>query len=132
MFSIVANVEKYPEFLPWCIGARVRNRKQRNGRQIEEADLMVGFKGLTQTYTSEVTLDSDALTIDAVQLRGPFHHLVNQWRFPCGRRRRNRGRVLDRFRFQESAAAPLINRWYGEAVEPDGRVLSRRARQCSG
>jgi coenzyme Q-binding protein COQ10 len=131
LFSIVANVEKYPEFLPWCVGARVRSRKQRAGRQIEEADLMVGFKGLTQTYTSEVTLDSGALTIDAIQLRGPFHHLINQWRFRPAEDGGTEIEFAIDFDFKNPVLRALINRLFGEAVQRMVSAFEARAAALS-
>lgn len=132
LFSIVANIEKYPEFLPWCVGARVKSRKQRAGRQVEEADLMVGFKGLRQTYTSEVTLDPGDRTIDAVQLSGPFHHLINHWHFrpaPDG------GTEVDfaiDFDFRNPLLRALIHRLFGEAVERMVSAFEARAAALSG
>ena len=127
MFSIVANVEKYPEFLPWCVGARVIRREKRAAMQIEQADLMVGFKGITQIYTSEVTLDPADLTIDVVQLRGPFRHLVNHWRFE---RAADGGTEIDfmiDFDFRNPLLRTLINRLFGDAVRRMVSAFEARA-----
>jgi coenzyme Q-binding protein COQ10 len=77
MFDLVADVERYPEFLPWCVGARVRSRDE---RQLI-ADLIIGFKGIRQSFTSRVALDRSAMKIDVVYQDGPFKYLKNNWKF---------------------------------------------------
>ncbi len=76
MFDLVADVERYPEFLPWCVGLRVRER----GDNVILADLMVGFKMLREKFTSRVTLQRPS-RIDVVYIEGPFRHLENHWTF---------------------------------------------------
>ena len=76
MFALVADIERYPEFLPWCAGARIR---QRQG-QIVVADLRVRFGMLRETFTSRVTLEEPE-RIDAAYLHGPFRHMATHWRF---------------------------------------------------
>ena len=77
MYQVVAEVENYPRFLPWVLGLRV---KTRTPRQVI-AEMLVGYKGLRERYTSRVTLTPDAYRIDVEQVEGPFHHLVNHWQF---------------------------------------------------
>jgi len=76
LFDLVADIEAYPEFLPWCVGARVLKREG----NVVTADLMVGFKMFRETFTSEVTLDRPR-TIDVRYVRGPMRHLTNRWGF---------------------------------------------------
>lgn len=76
MFDMVADVERYPEFLPWCIGCRI---VKRNGNAFT-ADLMVGYKVLREKFTSKVEL-SEPGQIDVTYITGPMKHLYNQWRF---------------------------------------------------
>jgi coenzyme Q-binding protein COQ10 len=82
MYAVVADVEKYPEFLPWVLALRIVSR-QPTGMT---AEMVVGYSGLRERYTSEVTLDPAAWQIDAVQvpngrIGGPFRRLENHWRF---------------------------------------------------
>lgn len=77
MFSLVAEVERYPEFLPWCVGARVRSRSE----QVVQADLIIGFKMFRERFTSIVSLDRPNLRIDVRYADGPFKHLANHWQF---------------------------------------------------
>ena len=81
MFALVADVEKYPEFLPLCEGLSVRSRKEREGRTVLVADMTVGYKAIRETFTSQVHLKPDELAIDVKYLDGPFRYLTNEWRF---------------------------------------------------
>ena len=81
MFALVADVERYPEFLPLCEALTVRSRKQREGREILVADMTVGYKATRETFASQVHLKPDERTIDVKYLDGPFKYLSNIWRF---------------------------------------------------
>ena len=77
MYAVVSDVENYPEFLPWVVGLRVLSRR-RDGLT---AEMAVGYQALRERYTSRVTLDPAARTVDVVQTKGPFQVLENHWRF---------------------------------------------------
>jgi coenzyme Q-binding protein COQ10 len=77
MYRVVADVEKYPEFLPWVVALRVLSR---DGDTLV-AEMAVGYGGLRERYTSEVKLDPEARRIDVVQKDGPFKTLENHWLF---------------------------------------------------
>jgi coenzyme Q-binding protein COQ10 len=82
MFDLVADVEKYPLFLPLCTGLRVRSRaRDAQGRDVLTADMSVGYKAIRETFTSRVTLDRAALEIHVVYIDGPFSRLDNRWSF---------------------------------------------------
>jgi coenzyme Q-binding protein COQ10 len=81
MFAVVADVEKYPQFLPWVVALRVLSRERIRERQVVIAQMAVGFGALREKYTSRVILDPDARTIDVAQTDGPFKQLENHWRF---------------------------------------------------
>jgi coenzyme Q-binding protein COQ10 len=81
MFSVVADVERYPEFLPWVVALRVKSHEMEGGREILLAEMAVGYRALRERYTSRVTLDQDARRIDVVAIDGPFHRLENHWLF---------------------------------------------------
>lgn len=81
MFDLVADIEKYPEFLPMCQGLTVRSRKERDSRTILVADMTVGYKAIRETFTSQVLLDPDKDVIDVKYLDGPFKYLTNIWHF---------------------------------------------------
>lgn len=81
MFSIVADVERYPEFVPWCAGLRVLAREQAPFGEVMRAETLIGFRTLRERYTSRVELDPHARRIDVTQTEGPFRQLENHWRF---------------------------------------------------
>lgn len=81
MFSLVADVKSYPEFLPWVSDASVFNVKDNTF----DAQLVVGSHPMQQKYTSRVTADPLSRTISAHYIEGPFKHLHNKWTFtPVG------------------------------------------------
>jgi coenzyme Q-binding protein COQ10 len=81
MYGIVADVERYPEFVPWCAGLRVESREKSENGEILIAETIVGFKSLRERYTSRVTLNPAARTVDVLQTKGVFRHLENHWKF---------------------------------------------------
>jgi coenzyme Q-binding protein COQ10 len=82
MFDLVADVEKYPQFLPLCEGLRVRSRSPgEGGEETLIADMTVGYKAIRETFTSKVTLRPAKLEIAVAYLDGPFRHLDNLWSF---------------------------------------------------
>ncbi len=82
MFDLVADVEKYPEFVPLCQSTSLRGRKELDdGKAIIVADMTVAYKVVRESFTSKAELDLPALEIRVSYLDGPFHHLDNRWRF---------------------------------------------------
>jgi coenzyme Q-binding protein COQ10 len=81
MYAVVADVERYPEFLPWVVALRIKSRAVEGQKEILLAEMAVGFRALRERYTSRVTLDPSARSIDVVAIEGPFHRLENHWRF---------------------------------------------------
>ncbi len=82
MFALVADVERYPEFVPLCSALKVRQRTPKaDGKEVVVADMTVSFKLVRETFTSKVTLDRPNLNIFVEYLRGPFSHMENRWTF---------------------------------------------------
>lgn len=81
MFRVVADVEQYPQFLPWVVALRVLSREHVKNRDILSAEMAVGYGALREKYTSRVVLDPSAYSIDVAQTSGPFKLLENHWRF---------------------------------------------------
>ncbi len=85
MFALVADVERYPEFVPMCESLSVKSRREREGREMLIAEMGVGYKAIRQRFTSQVLLNPEKLRIDVQYLDGPFRRLENNWRFePTG------------------------------------------------
>ncbi len=82
MFDLVADVERYPQFLPLCKALKVRRRiEEPEGVQIVVADMTVSFKLVEERFTSRVTLDRTNLQILVEYLEGPFSRMENRWEF---------------------------------------------------
>ena len=77
LFALVADVRRYPEFLPWCLASRIRSETEE--RMV--ADLIIGFQMFKERFTSFVDLDRDALEIHVEYAEGPFKYLKNEWKF---------------------------------------------------
>ena len=81
MYDLVADVERYPEFLPLCEALTVRSRKERDGKELLVADMTVGYKAIRETFTTQVLLNRAERAIDVKYIDGPFRYLDNRWRF---------------------------------------------------
>ncbi|MGC2781999.1 MAG: type II toxin-antitoxin system RatA family toxin [Bradyrhizobium sp.] len=82
MFNLVADVERYPEFVPLCQSLAVRQRSQKpDGTEMIVADMTVSFKLVKETFTSRVTLDRAGRKILVEYVNGPFSSLENRWGF---------------------------------------------------
>jgi coenzyme Q-binding protein COQ10 len=117
MYRVVADVEKYPKFLPWVSALEIVAREHVKGRDVLKARMTVGFRSFRESYTSRVNLDPAGRTIDVVQTEGPFRVLENHWRFtPEGE-----GCRID-FSIEFELRNPILNAVAGAAF---GRVLLR-------
>ncbi len=82
MFDLVADVERYPEFVPLCGALKIRQRTPKpDGTEVIVADMTVSFKLVRETFRSRVTLDRPNLKILVEYLHGPFSHMQNRWTF---------------------------------------------------
>jgi len=81
LFDLVSDIESYPEFLPWCIGVRIKERGTAGENKTVVADVLISYKMFREKFRSRVELDPVALTINVEYLSGPFKHLNNYWRF---------------------------------------------------
>ena len=117
MYAIVSDVEKYPEFLPWVTGLKITRRVSEH---VVDAEMRVGFAGLNERYTSRVTLDPGAHTVDVVKVAGgPFRILDTHWEFTP------RGDVCNvEFSIVFEFRSPLLNMVAGAAFE---RVMVKMA-----
>ncbi|WP_376091078.1 type II toxin-antitoxin system RatA family toxin [Roseomonas sp. CCTCC AB2023176] len=126
MFDLVADVRRYPEFLPWCVAARVISRSETE----LIADLTIGFKMFRETFRSRVTLERpDHLHVE--YLNGPFRYLNNHWRFhpvPGG----TEVDFFVDFEFRSKLLQTVIGTVFNEAVRLMVRAFERRAAALYG
>lgn len=81
MFDLVADVERYPEFLPLCEGLTLRSREEQDGRTVLVASMIAGYKAIREAFTTRVTLLPGQNKVLVEYLDGPFRHLENRWVF---------------------------------------------------
>ena len=82
MFDLVADVERYPEFVPLCTSLRVKSRRtDAQGRETLVADMSVGYKMIREKFTSRVLLDKKRHRVVVEYINGPFSHMENIWTF---------------------------------------------------
>ncbi|WP_172295269.1 type II toxin-antitoxin system RatA family toxin [Pseudoruegeria sp. HB172150] len=81
MYDLVADVEKYPEFLPWCAAARVNKLVDTDYGRLMEADLVISFKVFREKFGSRVELHDEELKIVTEYIDGPFKYLKSVWNF---------------------------------------------------
>jgi coenzyme Q-binding protein COQ10 len=81
MYAVVADIERYPEFLPWCEKLVVKERKAQDGIEFVTAEMFIAYPPLRERYVSRVRLDPERRTIEAAHVEGPFQRLDTRWRF---------------------------------------------------
>jgi coenzyme Q-binding protein COQ10 len=120
MFELVAGIERYPEFLPWCGGARIRRRDTIDGKEVLLADLIVSYKLFRERFTSRVTLDRAARLIDVAYVEGPFNHLHNKWQFEPLEDGSTRIHFFIDFEFRSRMLQKMMNAVFAKAF---GRMM---------
>jgi coenzyme Q-binding protein COQ10 len=126
LFALVADIERYPEFLPWCRGARIRERQP----HLVVADLIIGFRMFRERFTSRVTLDSPR-KIDVTYAEGPFRYLNNHWIFEKVPEGCRIDFFVD-FEFKSRLMQRVIEVLFGEAVRRMVGAFEKRARDLYG
>jgi coenzyme Q-binding protein COQ10 len=129
IFELVGDVGSYPEFLPWCTGARIREREKTSTGETMIADLMIGFKMVRERFTSRVTLDRPSLRIDVDYLQGPFKTLKNHWTFSATPRGQCQIDFYLEFEFSSVLLQKLIGVLFHEAVRRMVAAFESRAHQ---
>ena len=81
LIEFVLDIEKYPEFIPFCLGSKVYERKEEADKILIIADLTIGKGPFNDTYKSDVRFDKETDTINVTNIGGPLTHLQNNWKF---------------------------------------------------
>lgn len=125
IYALVADVESYPEFIPWCTAARIREKETNSVL----ADLVVGFKGITETYTSRVHLLDGEINIEYIN--GPFSVLENSWKFT----KVENGTKINfyiKFQFRSNILQALIGGLFEKACHKMVGAFEERAKKLYG
>jgi coenzyme Q-binding protein COQ10 len=129
MFDLVADVERYPEFVPLCTGLRVRSRKSlEDGRETLIADMSVGYKMIRERFTSRIGLDKPHLQVMVEYIDGPFSILENIWTFtdePSGEGSRVSFSID--YEFRSRTLAVLMGSMFDAAFRKFARAFEQRA-----
>ena len=124
LYNLVADVRKYPEFLPWCLGARVKNTTIKSF----EADLIIGFKIYKEIYSSRIFLDNVQNIIKVEYKDGPFERLENHWIF----KEYNEGCKVEfmvDFKFKSVFLQTIMETLFSEAVKRMVKAFETRANE---
>ena len=81
LIDLVLDIEKYPEFVPWCLDGKIHNKKESEDLIEIKADLKVGKRFINETYTSLVLFHKASDRISVTNIDGPLTHLKNEWKF---------------------------------------------------
>ena len=81
MYALVADIERYPEFLPWCVALRVTGRRVADEIEFLSSDMVVSYRVFREQFRSLVKLNRISRRIDVEYVDGPFKSLTNSWRF---------------------------------------------------
>ena len=128
LYALVADVERYPEFLPWCVAARILNRCD----GVLRAELAIGFKGMRERFVSRVSLDRPSRRIDVSYEDGPFKYLENSWHFePHSEGACRLGFHVD-FEFRSRMLEAVMGRLFNEAVRRMVQAFEARAADLYG
>ncbi len=132
MYDLVADVEQYPQFLPWTAAARIRSTREDGNAVVMLADLVISFKVFRERFGSRVTLYPEARKIDTEYLDGPFEKMVSNWAFQeaddggC-----NVSFHVD-FAFRNKLLQTTATIFFNDAMQRVVRAFERRAAELHG
>ncbi len=131
MYSLVADVESYPKFLPWCAAARIRSRAGQGESEVMEADLVISFKVFRERFGSRVVLWPERRAIDTEYIDGPFRYMRSNWGFEEVEAGCNVSFNVD-FEFRNAILQGIIGVVFNEAMQRIVRAFERRAAELYG
>jgi coenzyme Q-binding protein COQ10 len=134
MYDLVADVERYPEFLPLCESLRVLRRQDGpgEGTQVLVAEMGVGYKAIRERFTTRVSLDRLGLRITAEYIDGPFRHLENRWAFKPGPNGGCNVEFFITYEFKSFALGLLMGKMFDRAFRKFTDAFESRADRVYG
>lgn len=128
MFDLVADVERYPEFVPLCHSLKVRQRTQNpDGSEVIVADMTVSFQLIREAFTSRVTLDRPNSRILVEYLKGPFSKLENRWTFEAKAENTCDVGFFIAYEFKSRMLAVLMGAMFDAAFQRFAAAFEKRA-----
>lgn len=132
MFDLVADVEKYPQFLPLCKSLNVRSEREKEEKTLLVADMTVAYKMVRETFTSQVLLKPKERRIDVKYVDGPFRYLDNRWTFkPVGENECDVHFFID-YEFKSRTLGMLMGSMFDYAFRRFAKAFEERADQVYG
>jgi coenzyme Q-binding protein COQ10 len=132
MYDLVADVARYPQFLPWCAAARVRSlTPQDDGSEVMEADLVISFRVFRERFGSRVVLWPEARQIDTEYLDGPFKYMKSNWKFSDVEDGVEVSFFVD-FEFRNRLLQGAASMFFFEAMQRIVRAFEARAQDLHG
>jgi coenzyme Q-binding protein COQ10 len=133
MFDLVADMEKYPAFVPLCTDLRIRSCTEKApGVTVVTASMTVAYKVVHQTFVTRDTLDRPNLTIMVEYLEGPFSHLQNRWVFHPAGEGACYVEFLIEYEFASRTLGILMGAMFDTAFRKFAAAFERRADQVYG
>ena len=132
MYALIADIESYPAFLPWCSGCRIRGRRKDGDVEIVDADLIISFKVFRERFGSRVTLNPNEKKIEVAYLDGPFKYLNNYWSFRAIDEANCEVDFFVDFEFKSRTLQAIIGVVFNEAMQRIVRAFERRAAALYG
>jgi coenzyme Q-binding protein COQ10 len=133
MFDLVADVEKYPQFVPLCDSLKVKSRTEKaEGVSVVVAAMTVAYKMIHQTFTSRVTLDRPNLKILVEYLDGPFSRLQNRWTFHHTGENACAVEFFIEYEFKSRTLAMLMGAMFDTAFRRFAAAFEKRADEVYG
>ena len=132
MFDLVADVEKYPQFVPLCDTMKIKSRTDKGEVTVVVAAMTVAYKMIHQTFTSRVTLDKANLKILVEYLDGPFSRLQNRWTFHPADDRACTVEFFIEYEFKSRTLAMLMGAMFDTAFRRFAAAFEKRADEVYG
>ena len=132
MYALVADVARYPEFLPWTSAARIRETRDMGDHLVMLADLVISFKVFRERFGSEVTLYPGDRRIDTRYLDGPFKHMLSNWSFRDAEDGGSEVSFHVDFEFRSRILQSTVSLFFNEAMQRVVRAFEQRAKALYG
>jgi coenzyme Q-binding protein COQ10 len=131
MYDLVADVQRYPEFLPWTAAARIRKTEQNEDHVVVLADLVISFKVFRERFGSRVLLWPEDRVIKTEYLDGPFKYMISNWSFAEAESGADISFHVD-FEFRSRILQATATVFFNEAMHRVVQAFERRAKELYG
>ena len=128
MFALVGDVARYPQFLPWCTGARIIKREE----DMIIAELTIGYKMISEKFVSRVHLDHENKSIHVGYISGPLKYLRNEWQFEKMPKKKCRVNFFVHFEFSNPILSTIMNMFFDVAFRQMVQSFEQRAAEIYG